>query len=142
MTAIKYDLETARIAELNLIGSIFLFPEFIYDIKKRRLVIPEEFSDWSKFDMGDRARVFSAQFNCEHPDMVTTLNYLVQTNQRKDLDIPFINNSITVIDSSPYDYPYYCQVIREQHMALNPHFYTTHPDLLKPYNDNLKTVEI
>ena len=138
----NYDTETASLAELSLIGSLFLFPEYIYDIKKRHLIIPQEFSDWSNYDMGDRARIFTAQYNCEHPDMVTTMNELTQTGKRKPQDIPFINNSITVIESSPLDYPYYCQVIREQHMALMPHFYTEHPELLKPYNDNLKTVEL
>ena len=138
----NYDLETALTAELNLIGSIFLFPEFLDTVKKQHMITPEEFSDYAESGRGDRARVFQAQWDAPHADMVSTLNELTQSGKRKDHDIAFINNSITVIVSSPLDYPYYCEVIREQHMALNPHFYTTHAELLKPYNDNLKTVEL
>jgi hypothetical protein len=137
----KYDLELAELAELSLIGSIFLFPEFIDDIKARRLINPIEFSDYRALGSGTRARVFTAQYNCEHPDMATTLNYIIKTNQRKQEDIPFINNSRTVIESSPFDYPYYCQVIREQHMILIPKLYIEHPEMVKPPN-NLNTVEL
>lgn len=130
---IANELDEATEAEEKLLASVLLDPGLIHEVKKMTPL--QAFSDYKYSardgnEYGNRARVYAAMLECEHPDMITLAKQMVNMGIRHNGDIAYINSLIGHC-ATHLDWPYYCQAVNTYYARRMVIYYTNKGQLEK-----------
>lgn len=127
------ELDEATDAEEKLLASVLLDPVLIHETKKKTPL--QAFSDYkynarNGNEYGNRARVYSAMLECEHPDMITLAKQMVNMGIRHNGDIAYINSLIGNC-ATHLDWAFYCQAVNTYYARRMVVYYTNKGQLDK-----------
>lgn len=105
-------LSEERLLGAIMVGTVvFGDAQLIKDVKA--IVSPSDFCDYAY--KGDRARIYAAIINCEHPDIVTVTYELIITNKLKPNDTDYLRDLLMGItgDTTSYNYMDYARIVKD-----------------------------
>ena len=119
------ELSARILAEESLLGSILIEATATHSLAIHQvssLVNHTDFSDARDYFSNRRSRIFKAMTQCEHPDIVCVAQWLVDTKQLKDGDLPYLSHLISECPTS-FDYLWYGKAVRKYARGNQPSGY-------------------
>jgi replicative DNA helicase len=119
------ELSARILAEESLLGAILIEATATHSLAIRQvanLVNHTDFSDASDYFSNRRSRIFKAMTQCEHPEVVSVAQRLVDSKQLKSGDLSYLSHLIAECPTS-LDYLWYAKAVRKYARGNEPSGY-------------------